>query len=144
MIKYSLQCDNKHGFEAWFSNSTAYEAQARQHQITCPSCGSDRVEKALMAPNIVRKDSIRQKPAEITMAQEPPKEVVELLRKVRKLVTENAEYVGRRFAEEARKIHHEEVEAHGIYGEATAEEAKLLADEGIDFLPLPPLPEDHN
>ena len=59
-------------------------------------------------------------------------------------MTENADYVGDRFAEEARKIHYNEVEAHGIYGEATGEEAQALADEGIDFLPLPSLPEDRN
>lgn len=148
MIKYSLQCDKEHGFEAWFSNSAAYEAQAEQRLISCPSCGSDRVEKALMAPNIVRKSSAQQKPASAApQAQEPlppPPEVVEILRKVRKLVTDNAEYVGPRFADEARKIHHEEVESRGIYGEATADEAKLLQEEGIDFLPLPILPEDHN
>lgn len=144
MIKYTLQCDKEHEFEAWFSNSSAYDAQAKQRQISCPSCGSDRVEKALMAPNIVRKGSTPKKPVEPALTQEPPQEVVEVLRKLRKLVTENAEYVGPRFAEEARKIHHDEVESRGIYGEATADETKLLLEEGIDLLPLPILPEDHN
>ncbi len=68
----------------------------------------------------------------------------EALQHLRKQVTENADYVGNRFAEEARKIHYDEVEPRGIYGEASSDEAKALAEEGIGFLPLPPLPEDHN
>ena len=72
------------------------------------------------------------------------REIVEVMRKVRKQVEENAEYVGPRFAEEARKIHYEESELRGIYGEASEEEVAELTEEGIDFLPLPRLPEDNN
>lgn len=142
MIKFALQCDNGHEFEAWFSNSASYEAQSRAQQIQCPVCGARGVTKALMAPNVV---SSRQKRKVIAANTEAvPAEVVDLLRKVRKHVEENAEYVGPRFAEEARKIHHEEAEPRGIYGEASVAEVRRLQEDGIEFHPLPPLPEDHN
>ncbi|MNY77609.1 hypothetical protein D3C86_2175740 [compost metagenome] len=67
-----------------------------------------------------------------------------MLRDYRKQVTTEADYVGDRFAEEARKIHFEEAEARGIYGEATRDEVAALLDDGVDFLPLPDLPEEHN
>ena len=66
------------------------------------------------------------------------------MRKLRAEVESKSEYVGSRFSEEARKIHYEETPARGIHGEATAEEAKSLSDEGIEFFPLPVLPEDRN
>jgi hypothetical protein len=142
MIKFALQCDKGHEFEAWFSNSASYEAQVGTRQIQCPVCGSHEVTKALMAPNVV---SSRQKQKTHAAGSEPmPSEVAELFRKVRKHVVENAEYVGPRFAEEARKIHHEETEPRGIYGEASVSDVRALQDEGIDFHPLPSLPEDHN
>lgn len=74
----------------------------------------------------------------------PPSEAIEMLRKLRDFVKDNSEYVGSKFAEEARKIHHEETEARSIYGEASGDELLELHEEGIDFYPLPVLPEDHN
>jgi len=158
MIKYALQCQKGHGFEAWFTSSTAYDKQAGRGQIACPRCGSTKVEKALMAPNVSPRtrrkgtDAARVKPASkpvpaatpAAMPPEIPREVIDLMRKVRSEVVAKADYVGPRFAEEARKIHHEETPARGIYGEATAEDAKALVEEGIEFYPLPTLPEDNN
>lgn len=146
MIKFTLHCEHEHEFEAWFSSSASYDTQSRAKQILCPVCGSDDVSKALMAPNIV---SSRQKQkADVANAgpvqEQMPPEVKDVLRKVRKHVEENAEYVGPRFAEEARKIHYQEVEARGIYGEATTSELRVLQEDGIEFHPLPDLPEDHN
>lgn len=139
MIKYSLRCSQGDEFEAWFSNSAAYETQAAAKQILCPNCGTDRVKKALMAPNVV---SGRSKHTQLESA--PQAEIVAMVRKLREHVAQNSEYVGPRFAEEARKIHHEEAEARGIHGEASDQDVKLLKEEGVEFYPLPALPEEHN
>jgi hypothetical protein len=143
MIRYTLHCTGGHEFEAWFSDSASYDAQAAARQIVCPACGSDRVAKALMTPNVVssRRASAKLQPEE--KAAVPP-ELMEAARTVRRYVEENAEYVGPRFADEARKIHFEEAESRGIYGEATADDVKLLHEEGVECFPLPRLPEDHN
>ena len=142
MIRYSLSCDSGHDFEGWFASSDAFDTQKGQGSVTCPACGSSEVDKALMAPNVAtsrKKDSVR-------LAANVPdqQEVVATLRKLRQHMTENADYVGPKFAEEARKIHYNESEKRGIYGEASSEEARALAEEGIEFHPLPVLPEDHN
>lgn len=142
MIRFRLACAQGHAFEGWFSGSEAFEAQRGQGLISCPVCGSAEVDKALMAPAVVtsgRKDAVR---LAANVAAAP--EAVAVLRKIRKELTDNADYVGDKFAEEARRIHYEESEKRGIYGEANAEEVKALVDEGIEFHPLPVLPEDHN
>lgn len=142
MIRYSLSCEAGHGFEAWFASSDAFASQKAERNVACPVCGSIEVEKALMAPNVAtsrKKDSMR------VAANVPDRqEMVATLRKLRQHMTENADYVGPKFAEEARKIHYNELEKRGIYGEASSEEASALAEEGIEFHPLPVLPEDHN
>ena len=139
MIKYSLRCSEGHEFEAWFSNSAAYETQVAARQILCPNCGSDRIEKALMAPNVMSGRS-----RETELGPNPQAEIVAMVRKLREHVAQNSEYVGPRFAEEALKIHNEEAEARGIHGEASDQDVKLLKEEGVEFYPLPALPEEHN
>jgi len=148
MIRYSLHCDKRHEFEAWFKSSADFEKQAKRKLVTCPQCGSTNVSKAIMAPNIA---TGRSKSGEVTVANteaagmaEKRRELFALMRRLRAEVEKNAEYVGPRFAEEARKMHYEEVEKRGIYGEATLDEARELKEEGIEFYPLPRLPEDHN
>jgi hypothetical protein len=141
MIKYALLCQEGHEFEAWFKNGATYEAQVARARVSCPRCGSHAVEKAIMAPAVAKRAS------RDTPAQQPSVPVHELqryLRKIRDEVHAKAEYVGGRFAEEARKIHFDEGPARGIYGQASAEEVKALADDGIPFLPMPQLPEDLN
>jgi hypothetical protein len=138
MILYKLQCKKGHEFEAWFASSDAFDRQKKRGQLSCPSCGMKSVSKALMAPNVAPR-SRRKTAPERPQPTGPPK-----LRKLRAEVEAKSEYVGPRFPEEARKIHYEEVPARGIHGEATAEEAKALKDEGIEFYPLPILPEDQN
>ena len=142
MIKYSLRCSEEHEFEAWFANSAAYETQATGRQILCPNCGTDRVRKALMTPNVVSGRNRQTGPVE--PPSNPQAEIVAMLRKLREHMAQNSEYVGPRFAEEARKIHHEEAEARGIHGEASDQDVKLLKEEGVEFYPLPALPEEHN
>jgi hypothetical protein len=161
MIRYRLVCNKKHEFESWFSSSTAYDKLARKGQVECPDCGSKKVTKALMAPGVATRDRSADRrevaiPAEAPAVPAPPPspglvertrlqaQFLALMRQVRAEVEQKAEYVGPKFADEARKIHHNEAEARGIWGEATLDEARELAEEGIDCLPLPRLPEDSN
>ncbi len=134
MIRYQLICARHHEFEGWFRNSAAFDDQAERGLVTCPSCGSNKVTKALMSPGIARGGA----------SGTDPGEFVEALREARADLLTASENVGDKFAEEARKIHREEVEPRSIYGSATADEASSLRDEGVDFYPLPVLPEDHN
>jgi hypothetical protein len=147
MIRYDLICDKGHEFDGWFRDSATYDKQARRGFVSCSVCGSSKVEKQLMAPGIPaksnRKDDVPQKmvagPVDPRVAM-----MMKMMREMRQHVEENADYVGDKFAEEARKIHFAEAEARGIYGEATAEEATALIEEGIEVFPLPRLPEDGN
>jgi hypothetical protein len=147
MIHYDLICDQGHAFDGWFRNSAAYDEQAESGLVSCTVCGSAKIEKQLMAPGIPvksnRRDATTKKmisgPVDPRLAT-----MIEMVREMRKHVEENAEYVGERFAEEARKIHYEESEHRGIYGEASPDEAKALIEEGIAVHPLPRLPEDGN
>jgi hypothetical protein len=143
MIRFTLRCDRDHEFEAWFRSSADYE---KSKGTACPLCGSEKVEKAPMAPALGR--SAKSDDAEklkLAAAPDPKQKAIrEALKEMRRQVTENADYVGDRFAEEARKMHYNESEPRAIYGEATGEDAKALAEEGIEFQPLPRLPEDGN
>ena len=179
MIRYALACDEGHSFESWFSNSVAYDKQRKRSLVTCPLCGSAKVEKAIMAPSVASNASIDMPSAETAVPQPPtpsptppnpgappplqpaplppipPKNSVAMMsppeRELRKKLKElrdhfvkNANYVGQRFPEEARKIHYGETEHRSIYGEASPEDAKALHEEGIEFHPLPILPDDKN
>ena len=141
MIKFSLSCPDSHVFEAWFDSSEGFEQQKARGDIHCPRCGLSSVEKSLMAPSVV---TGRQRESVRVAAHVGEAEMQEMLRKLRKHLTAHAENVGDRFAEEARRIHYDEAEKRGIYGEATSEEVHSLLDEGIEFHPLPILPEDQN
>ena len=164
MILYNLVCAKGHEFESWFAGSAAYDRQAKRGLVECPVCGSAKVEKALMTPRLARSSkSIPAVPAapEPTVpeaaapaAPEPPAPVAVIspqerelrtkLRELREHLVKNAENVGQRFPEEARKMHYGEIEHRPIYGEASPEEAKSLIDEGVEVSPLPVLPEDRN
>lgn len=141
MIQYSLHCSKGHSYDAWFKNAAAFEDQRARGIVTCAVCGDGDVGKAPMAPAVARTDS-----GKMSLSSGHPEAVKfrELLRAYRSKVTSEADYVGDRFAEEARKIHFEEVEARGIYGQATRDEVVALAEDGIAFMPLPDLPEEHN
>lgn len=141
MIQYSLHCSQGHTYDAWFRNAAAFDEQQDRGIVTCAVCGDVTVSKAPMAPAVARSGAEK-----ISLSSAHPDAVKfrEMLREYRQKVTSEADYVGDRFAEEARKIHFEEVEARGIYGNATRDEVIALADEGIEFMPLPDLPEEHN
>jgi hypothetical protein len=147
MIHYDLICKDGHAFDGWFSNSDAYDEQAHRGLLVCPLCGSAEIEKQLMTPGVPVKSNRRNeaKQAVFTGPTDPrQKMLIKMMRELRESVEANAEYVGSKFAEEARKIHYEEAEKRGIYGEATVEDAHALVEEGIEVHPLPKLPEDGN
>ncbi|MCB1476910.1 MAG: DUF1178 family protein [Rhodobiaceae bacterium] len=147
MIRYQLSCSNTHAFEGWFASADAFDKQKAAGLLECPECGTTEVEKALMAPSVStsRSKERRQSVATVSQPADPRRqELLDTMRKLKSVVTENADYVGDRFAEEARKIHFGERDARGIYGEATGEEVKSLLDDGVEILPLPDLPEDKN
>mgnify|MGYP000892551081 CR=1 FL=1 len=154
MIRYSLRCDKPHDFESWFRDSAAYDALAAAGQITCPECGSNKVAKAMMAPRVVAARTPAPAPGETPAASEAPQKVAVLppdprelvvrrmLQEIRRKVEEQCDYVGDRFADEARRIHYGEDEARGIYGEASEEEVVELLDEGIEVGRVPWVPRD--
>jgi hypothetical protein len=160
MIRYTLNCDRGHTFESWFANSSAYDKQAKRSLIACPVCNSGKVEKAIMAPRLGRGDAAEEPitappvpaptaapaapAAPIAMMSPVERELRTKLKELREHIVKNADYVGPRFPEQARKIHYGEAEHRSIYGEATPEEAKKLDEEGIAFHPLPVLPDEFN
>lgn len=159
MIRYGLACDRGHRFDAWFRTSADYEVQAGGRQVVCPECGSLSVAKTLMVPAVRtarrREAAVPSEPksagsqdgAPMRVAAGPDPslaEAVDLMRKLSRHVRENADNVGKRFPEEARKIHYGETEPRNIYGEATPAEARELAEEGVEFHPMPVLPEERN
>lgn len=135
MIKYELKCRKDHVFEAWFYDSATYDKQAEAGKVVCPICNSRKVSKAPMAPRIGRSKG-EKAAAEAREMAVMRKALVEL----RDHVEKNADYVGDQFAEEARKIHYGETDKRNIYGEATKEEARELAEEGVDVAMIPWLP----
>jgi hypothetical protein len=149
MIKYALACDQAHEFESWFPSSDAYEAQRKRGFISCPICKSAKVEKQIMAPSVSRTDTTSA-PAPAPAAQpmailsDKEQEIRAVLKALREHVTQNAENVGERFADEARRMHYGETEHRSIYGEARMADARALIEEGIEVHPLPILPDDRN
>ena len=130
MIRYALSCADGHEFEAWFRNSGDYDVQVERGLVECPQCGSVEISKQLMAPSVrtARK-------AEATASGAP--DFATLARQVQAHIRKNFDYVGDRFADEARAIHKGDAPERLIYGETTAEQREQLADEGVPCAPLP-------
>ena len=148
MIRYDLICEFDHEFDGWFASSEVYEEQIAVGVVQCPVCGSTDVSKALMTPGVPvkqnKKPDTASSPVLSSTSGGNASQVAALMRELRKTVEDNAEYVGPRFAEEARKIHEDGPEDRSIYGEASVEEIRELTDEGIETHPLPILPEEQN
>ncbi len=155
MIRYSLRCEQDHSFESWFQSSSAYDSQVKRKLVSCPVCGSAKVEKAIMAPRIVGKKG-REKTAPVEAPTETPasestslmmaqeRELRAKIKELRDHIVRNADNVGEKFPNEARAMHYGDKEHRPIYGEASPEEARALVDEGVEVSPLPTLPEDRN
>lgn len=170
MIRYALGCDDGHAFEAWFRDSASFDELAERGLLSCPQCGSAKVGKQIMAPSVARtnRDSSSPPPKEDEAHSQAPasspvsvpataetagpvallgdreRAFRELLKAVREHVISTAENVGPRFADEARRMHDGLSEFRSIYGEATPEEARALAEDGIEAVPLPLLPDERN
>ncbi len=152
MILFDLKCAKGHVFEAWFRDGAAFETQADAREIACPLCGSRKVAKAPMAPRIGKGGSPQKGvPAGQEQAPAPapastptptpiPTGMMQALREIRRQVEANCDYVGERFAEEARRIHYGETDRRNIYGEASDAEARALDEEGVEFKRVPWVP----
>ena len=165
MIRYELRCDQAHEFDGWFKDSAAFDKLAAVGLVECPHCGPAKVAKRLMAPAIPKKgrparNAKTEAPAApVAEAPSPPPapppappalpaaalaampaELRAMLRQMRTEIEKNCDYVGADFAEEARKIHHGEAEARGIFGEASEDEAEALREEGIEIGHIPWVP----
>jgi hypothetical protein len=167
MIRYNLVCAKGHEFESWFANSATYDKQARRGLLECPHCGSSKVEKALMTPRLARtrksgapitapleavaapepatpEPAAAPEPAPVAVISPQERELRAKLKELRDHLVSNAENVGGRFPEEARKMHYGEKKHRSIYGTASPDDAKALHEEGIEFAPLPVLPDERN
>lgn len=156
MIKYALVCENGHEFESWFSDSDAYESQAKRGFVDCPHCGSTNVQKTLMAPAVstskrrARNEGAAQLPAAapdpqpVAILDDKQRALREAFRELHSRLTENTVDVGAQFSDEARRMHQGETPQRAIRGQASLAEAKDLWDEGIAVLPIPPLPDERN
>lgn len=155
MIRYDLRCAAGHGFDGWFRSSDDFDAQGARGLLSCPVCGSGEVQKALMAPAVRLKTAAGpvdaaspeprpEAPQPVALVDEREVKLRAMLREIRAQVTANSEDVGDRFPDVARKMHAEEIEKRTVHGRASAEEAKALADEGVEIHALPGFPDDLN
>jgi len=149
MILYNLRCAADHEFEAWFKDSAAFDEQSAAGEVVCPVCGDASVAKAPMAPRIAKggakgapptDEGDESAPGRQTYTNSKAAEIRRTLIELRRHVEANSDYVGKQFAEEARKIHYGETEERSIYGEATEDQAQELTEEGIKIGRIPWLP----
>ncbi len=130
MIVFNLNCsDCTFSFEGWFENTIDYNKQIRKGLVTCPSCNSIQIKKGLMAPNVAKKSNSKNSKINKSIASN--------VKKLKKIIEKEFDYVGDKFTEEAKKIKYGEVKERAIYGEASIEQTKELIDEDIDVVPLP-------
>jgi hypothetical protein len=160
MILYALSCDDDHEFESWFPSGDAFEAQRKRGLVACPFCGSAKVEKQIMAPRVARAGKAANLPVPaavkpdlpetapapqpVALFSEKERELRAMVKALREHVEKNAEHVGGRFPDEARKMHYGDMEHRSIYGEATPGQARELLEEGIEIHPLPIVPDERN
>ena len=162
MIRYALACAKGHAFESWFQNSAAFDKQVKRGLVTCPVCNSAKVEKSIMAPRVsgakkrgdeppappppapATPSPAPDVPAPVAMVSPQERELRGKLKELREHLIKNADHVGKKFPEETRKMHYGEIEHRSICGEASPEQAKELHEDGIEFHPLPILPDEWN
>ncbi|MBV7267018.1 DUF1178 family protein [Erythrobacter ani] len=148
MIVYDLHCDLGHRFEGWFGSSSDYEDQQASGLVNCPECGSETIGKAPMAPAVPAKSNARPveqlpvrqgepKPVSNSPMPAEVKKAMEVLAKAQEKALKNSTFVGEKFAEQSREMHYGERDETPIHGQATLEEAKALAEEGVPVAPLP-------
>ena len=144
MIRYALKCDANHQFESWFQSADAFDKLTASGMLSCPDCGSETVDKAVMAPRVQSGgestgDEPRESvPMHALTAPSSPAEAA--MKELRQKIQEHSEYVGKDFATEARKIHDGDAPERSIYGEASNDDARKLVEDGVPVAPLPFLP----
>lgn len=151
MIRYALACEAGHGFDSWFRSSEDFDAQDKRGLVSCPMCGSAKIAKQIMAPQVARKDRdavIVAAPPEtgqnVALVDPEAQALRQKIAELRAQLFANSEDVGQKFADEARKIHYGESEQRTIHGQASSDDARALIEEGIDFMPVPMLPDERN
>ena len=135
MIRYALLCEHEHAFEAWLGSSADYDEQAERGLVECPMCSSQLIRKQIMSPSVAGTKASRAAPPPEMQAV-----MMEAANRVRKHVEDNFDYVGDRFAREARDIHEGVSPDRGIYGEATPREVRELVEDGVQVAPVPGAP----
>jgi len=147
MIVFELICPEHHRFEGWFASSDDFQLQKTGGLLTCPNCGNSAINK-LPTAKIAKSDSTamdagsrRTTGSGSSVATPSAMPTAEQLHKVIDYFLANSENVGNQFADEARRIHREEVPARNIRGVATREETEELIDEGVPIMPLPVPPQ---
>lgn len=142
MIVFDLQCQALgHRFEGWFSSSDDFAEQQGRGLVCCPECGSGDVIKAPMAPSVPRKgNQCGQAVPPQAMSTAVPPEAMQMMRKLAQLQAEalkQSRWVGDKFADVSRAMHYGERELEAVHGQATAEQAEELLEEGVSIMPLP-------
>ncbi|MDP1611805.1 MAG: DUF1178 family protein [Sulfuritalea sp.] len=139
MIVLNLLCDRGHRFEGWFASGAAFRDQSQRHLVHCPQCQTSAVTQLPSAPHVKRGVS------DVALAKKPAGQTdapgMSALHQALVSMARQAENVGERFPEEARRIHYDEAPARSIRGVATADETRDLLEEGIPVLPAPVPPE---
>ena len=130
MIRYALRCDRAHRFDSWFGSSADFDRLLSGGMVSCAVCGSGSVAKDLMAPAVGT-------PAPEPALLAPASPAEQALTELRRRIEATSEDVGRDFAREARAIHDGASPERSIIGEATAAEARALAEDGIPVARLP-------
>ena len=136
MINYTLKCDQNHSFDSWFKSAEAFEMLVKKSMVVCSECGSTKITKAIMAPSVSTSRKKGNKHPKLEKKSKLKNDILELKKKIEA----NSEYVGNNFANEARSMYLGEAPERSIYGEAKADDAKKLIDDGIPVMPLPFLP----
>ena len=134
MIQYALKCDNEHSFDSWFQSAEAFEKLSKVGMVTCTICGSEKVDKAIMTPRVKKSEKGKTNTLSLTAPSTPAEQA---LKELKAYVERNSDYVGKDFATEAREMHEGAAPERSIYGEAKAEDAKKLIEDGIPVTPLP-------
>jgi hypothetical protein len=152
MIRYALKCADGHRFESWFQSADAFDTLAARGMVSCAVCGGADVSKAMMAPRVAGDAPVpvlAPDPAKPPAAAKPagpltgsPHPAEQMLRALKDHIAKSSTYVGGRFAAEARAMHLGDAPEKPIHGEANAEEARALIEDGVPILPLPVLPKD--
>lgn len=136
MIRYDLTCPKGHDFDSWFQSAEAFDALSAAGHLTCAVCGATGVQKRIMAPAVRPARKAGEKPK----LKNPTNDLEATMAEMRRQIEANSDYVGLNFATEARRMHEGKIEERAIYGEAKADEARALLEDGIPVAPLPFMP----